>query len=223
MPGKDFGRKIFNITFYGSGGLFGMWLLASMLLHLYGGKDINNETVVVISADADRPEELYGCWEDTYSLFDQLVDDFAREISLMRFHNRNLKSTWGEKYGWDVLPAGQLPAAHRTLEQAGAWRYKLLQTWNRCRLDEKDVVKKSSILATLRRVQVSLDLLRIGLTRRIRSFSDPGRTQLEGGAQRLITDIRTELQKSGRLCLELMKSAGKDPDYDKLRDWRFKE
>lgn len=222
VPGKDFGRIIFNIVFYGSGGFFGVWLLLSMLLHLYGDKNIESD-MPAISANADRPAELYNCWEDTYSLFDELVDDFAQEINLMRLHSRNLKSTWGEKYGWDLLPAGQLPAVHRTLEHAGAWRYKLLQTWSRCRLRQKDVVKKTSILATLRKVHVSLDLLRIGLTKRIRSFSDPGRTQLEGGTQKLIKDIRAELQKSGRLAIKLMRSAGKNPDYDKLRKWRFKE
>jgi len=217
---RDPGEKVFSVAFYGFGGLCGLWLLVSVLSHLYGSKDIQR-TLPAIHKDADKPEELYRCWENTYSLFNDLLYDFGNEIILMRRHTRNLKSTWGEKYGWDLLPANQLPARHKTLEKAGVWRYKMLETWSWCRLGETDVVEKSAVLELLRDVHTSLDVLRLGLTKRMRSLSESERTQLEGGAQKLIREVRRDLKKAGKLSIKLMRDVGKTPDQSKLRKWRL--
>ena len=215
------GRKVFNVSFYGTSGLCGLWIAVSILVHLYGSKDIRR-TRPAIHAAANKPEELYRCWESLYTLFDGLVYDYGREITLMRRHNRDLKSTWGEKYGWDLLPISQLPSRDRTREGAGTFRFKMIQTWSWCRLGEAEVVERSPILEKLREAYESLDLLRIALTKRMRSFAEPKRVRVEGGTQTEIRALRANLKAAGRQSIKLMRSRGKTPDLSKLRKWRLK-
>jgi hypothetical protein len=217
---KSKARKRFTVIFYGLSALFGVWLLLSVTIHLFGGQDMRRSRRA-IGRRADDPTELYRCWESLYKLFDDLVYDFGHEVLLTRKHDRDLKSTWGERYGWDLLPLSQLPKGERRRAQAGPWRWKLLQTWSWCRLGDDDLVDRSPVLAILREVYVDLDHLRLALTRRIRSFAEPGRTTVHGGTQGLIGDVRDELREARKLSISLIRAKGDLPDVSKLRKWRL--
>lgn len=212
----------FSHFFYTFSAAFAVWLFASVLVHLYGSKDIRQQRPA-ISPRADNPAELYRCWESFYALFDELVYDFGHEVLLMRKHDRDLKTIWGERYGWDLLPLSQLPPDARGKEQAGSWRRRLMRVWSWCRLDEEQVVERSQILFLLREVYTALDRLRLNLTRRIRSFAGGKRFTLDGGTQSLIAEIRSKLLRARKLSIRLLRARGHTPDLSKLRRWRLKK
>ena len=199
----------------------GVWLLLSVTLHLFVEKDIRL-TRRAIHPKAANPAELFMCWEATYRLFDDLVYDFGNELLLTRKHRRDLKGTWGDRYGWDLVPWDQHAPDRLSRELVGRWRWQRYQVWGWCRLGEPEVVERSAVLTLLKEVHADLDRLRVSLTRRIRSFVEPGRLTVGGGDLELIDSIRIRLRRAEKAAVAKTGRGRKTRDLKKLRRWKLK-
>lgn len=218
---KKRSSKAAQIAFYGFCAIMGVWFLLSVTLHLFLEKD-PRVTRRAIDPRANKPAELLRCWEATYKLFDDLVYDFGHELLLSRKYRRDLKSTWGDRYGWDLVPWSQLAADRLRREVVGPWRWERKQVWDWCRLGDSDVMQRSKILSSLKQAHLMLDQLRVSLTRRMRSFVEPGRMTVDGGDLDLIDSIRHHLDGAQKQVIKLMEAKRRVRELMKLRKWKLK-
>jgi len=207
------------VLFWAFSGGVGLWLILSITVHLFGGRDLFR-TTSAMSARADNPVELQQCWQRLFRLYDNLVFDFGRQVQLLRRYHRDLKASWGGRYGWDLLPLDQLSPEQKDREHMGPWRWRLTRVRGWCRLDERDVLYRSEIVALLSQVANDLDQLRVALTGRIKSIAEPQEVSLRGGEQTVIERIRKHLAKARRLINALAKKKGRGPVLLRGQPWK---
>lgn len=146
------------------------WVLSSVVFHLVSQRDPLHKQPR-ISAQVDRPEEVFRCYFDLLLLFHVLVADHGRLPSDTLCKDQSLKSRWNEVYGWDTHPwYVVLRSSEATAADLGHWRYRFYEIWSRCRLNEPTARSQSAVLANLVRAHQDLDELRRVLTRQVHQF-----------------------------------------------------
>ncbi len=189
------------VAYYGMTALFGLWLVVSVTVHLFGSKTVM-AAGSAIDPKANNPRQLHRCWSEVDDLFRSLVTEFGRQVASLARYRRNLRQTWGGRFGWDLLPMDQIPASRLDEEHLGSWRWRLLRVRQWCRLEDSDVTDRSQVLALLSQAASELDPLRVSLTRRMHAFVDSGGVALPGGEQAVIGKIRTRIGKARRLLVK---------------------